>query len=108
MSRQFNCVKAYQPSAEYDWNNLQPKAMRMRKAGISYPDIGTEIGIPPDVIRHRLNRGSKTKKTSREKNAELKVLLAEIPPDKRTYTQRFFGDPIWERSALYRKQQEDT
>lgn len=30
--------------------------------------------------------------------------LAEIPPDTRTLTQRAFGDPLPERSALYRRQ----
>lgn len=29
--------------------------------------------------------------------------LAEIPPDRRNLTQRIAGDPVFERSALYRK-----
>lgn len=40
-------------------------------------------------------------------SAEIAARLAEIPDDTRTLTQRICGDPIPERSALYRRMHGD-
>lgn len=43
--------------------------------------------------------------TGRQADADWLRLREEIPDDRRDLTARTFGDPIFERSALYRKQE---
>lgn len=46
-----------------------------------------------------------TKLSGRQTDADWQRLRAFIPEDTRGLTGRMFGDPVFERSALYRKQE---
>lgn len=44
-----------QQKALYDWDSLDPEIKRLRQAGMTYPEIGKELGIHPVTARHRGN-----------------------------------------------------
>lgn len=58
-----------------------------------------------EISQARRDAGlSRIAATGRVDPETLEERLAEIPHDTRTFQQRLFGDPVFERSALYQKQ----
>ena len=111
------------------------RARALQTEGWSWRRIGDLLGIHNETLRRNCDpayaehRKAKDRKRVRDRGttgvhatrnavepngehrerfrAEIGARLAEIPPDTRSLTARAFGDPIFERSALYRKMQED-
>lgn len=101
----------------------QQKAQAMRDEGMSFARIGKHFGITDMTVmcrldekyaeyrRKRINRlrgySHPVRFTlapeRRPPKEDVAARLAEIPPDTRSLTAKIFGDPIPERSALYRK-----
>jgi hypothetical protein len=97
-----------------DWD----KAVDMRGHGSGWAEIERATGITVSRLRHRLDPVYRRQHAANragmraiagirvEHNptpAEFARLLASIPRDTRGLTARILGDPIPERSALYRK-----
>jgi hypothetical protein len=100
------------------------KAQAMRDQGMAFARIGEYFGITDMTVmcrldekyaeyrRRRINKlrgrdGPPLRLTlapeRRPPKEDVAARLAEIPPDTRSLTQRLFGDPLPQRSALYRK-----
>lgn len=102
---------------------LAPAIRKLRDSGLSWSDIGRELGItgttakmavdPDYAARRRSNiNARRIDQTSRvtDKNrvtppsrltaAEARKVIARIPPDTRTPMQKMLGDPLPGRSAL--------
>lgn len=77
------------------------------------PDYAVTRRIKVNEARHKRNaseaRSLPPRKTGRENATSINIKedaaarLAEIPADTRTLTGRLAGDPLFERSALYKK-----
>lgn len=109
------------------------EARAMRKNGMAWYRIGKVFGVAEDTVRAAIEPGfaemrreqKNLRRRARKENCafltpvgvsratreatknDFLARLAEIPPDTRSLTARAFGDPIFQRSALYRKMQED-
>lgn len=100
-------------------------AKARRKEGWTYASIANELGVSASRIAYWLdpkrkaredeyNRMRKGQERKRQPikykvnkvhfdNATRVEVLGELPPpDTRNFTQRFFGDPVYQRSALYK------
>ena len=110
------------------------RARRLRKSGANWNEIERATGISLEKLRRRLepgyavaqnaksnarwkaaNRGADRKAphpgSSRANHygvnaAEAAYRLSLVPPDTRTLSARLMGEPLFERSALYKRQQE--
>jgi hypothetical protein len=103
-------------------------AKARRKEGWTYGRIADELGVSrsrlaiwldPDrkAREDEYNRMRKGQERKRQPikykvnkvhfdNATRVEVLGELPPpDDRTFTERFFGDPVYQRSALYKIKQ---
>ncbi|KRB22692.1 hypothetical protein ASE05_16035 [Mesorhizobium sp. Root172] len=97
----------------------------MFASGMSYSSIARHFGTTATTVRcwldpkyadHCRERVSRNRKILKGTNAtpvhtyrcppveDIAARLAEIPPDTRTLTQRLCGDPLPQRSALYKMQ----
>lgn len=110
------------------WSNEQIETARaMLKAGATLRTVGERFGVTGDTVKckvdpvylerrreqNNLNRFGKYEKSTategryyvqRVDHDCLDARFAEIPRyDRRDLTGRLFGDPLIERSALYRK-----
>lgn len=103
-------------------------AWKMWENGATYAAIGRKFGVDPKTVQRRLdpdwaeqrceqiNRSRRSEKANAEPlpprfvasrvRDDAAVLMAQIPADTRNLTQRCFGDPVFERSALARIRQE--
>lgn len=108
---------------------------RMRERGRTMLEIAEHLGLDRSTISYHLNAELREKRREyvRERKQMLKEaeegraaagyvpkyllekiendwkrLRREIPRDTRTFTQRFFGDPLPGRSALDRKQMSEA
>jgi hypothetical protein len=95
-----------------EWN--QARAEKMRANGETWTAIGREFGVDPKTAKTRLDPAYREKRRIRCRSANPGVMrsyvksepienVPPVPPDTRGLTARAFGDPIFERSALYAK-----
>lgn len=106
---------------------LKPRVMELRKAGKTWQEIADALGVSsttahmagdPSYEQKRINRDRarraeltnsngihKRFDPSRISAADAQRIVAGIPADTRNPIQRMFGDPPYERSALYQKMQ---
>ena len=93
---------------KHDWDVIMPEAIKLQDEGMEMLEMAIELGITISSLRNHLN--TKTDRIRRRKilNAELRALKAKIPKDTRTPGQILLGEPVWERSALYKIQQEGS
>lgn len=96
-----------------EWN--QARAEKMRANGETWTTIGREFGVDPKTAKTRLDPAYREKRRARRQSTSPNFMrgkvervdrIMEIPPipaDTRGLTARTFGDPIFERSALYAK-----
>ncbi|MEJ5019289.1 hypothetical protein WH297_05990 [Ochrobactrum vermis] len=119
----------------YDYKTNRPyfqaKALELQKQGLGVVQISRELGVSREAARHLIDEEGYQKKLERnriyerEKRVRMKAenllipkviaripnevvaaRLAEIPDDRRSKTGRIFGDPTFERSALFEKLKE--
>jgi DNA-binding MarR family transcriptional regulator len=100
------------------------RARLWRNLGISWGEIGRRFGCKPDTVQRALDEVFRAKEQKRSKNRpsrkkrdgvrerrdgyrpteeEYRAAAALIPKEDRDLTGRMFGDPMFCRSALYRK-----
>lgn len=82
MDEQRKAVKRAKVKADRDRDNREMSALKAA-AGLTYPHGRVDAKVAA-------------------------ARLAEIPPDRRNLTQRICGDPLFERSALYKMRSEPT
>jgi hypothetical protein len=98
-------------------------AAKMREAGVSWEAISQVVGLSPEFIRRRIdpgftahrNEGIRRARAARRgelsaavfhveryhiKPEDARRALSTVPPDTRSYQQKFMGDPLPGRSAL--------
>ena len=84
----------------YNWEIILPECRRLKLMGLSFASIGKKLGLPGNAIIYQMNRKTKRLMNRKQKLLELSANMEKIPEDTRTYTQKFFGDPLPGRSAL--------
>ena len=102
--------------------------LALSQAGMSMAAIARALGISehsirgvvsPDYVEKRRERdrerrqGEKALTGFRSRSVKIDPIavrkaINSIPADTRNLTQRLLGDPLFERSALYKKQQESN
>jgi hypothetical protein len=81
----------------------------MRRKRWSWAYISHCLGVDKEWLKRKLGepngRGKRGISAERRVAIDAAARKAEIPEDRRDLTGRIFGDPLFERSALYRKMQ---
>lgn len=94
-------------------------ARQLREQGKTYDEIGSIVGVSHSQVAYHLDPKIREAKKARVaanripsisgnivkfpngvSSIDFMARLAEIPPDTRSKTQRMFGDPVFQRSAL--------
>lgn len=95
------------------------RARELRAEGKSWDWLGVYFGVHPNTVQDRLEPDAKQKRRERLKTRESNpshhraqgtietidaiAVLALVPFDDRSWTEKFMGDPIPARSALGRR-----
>jgi hypothetical protein len=83
-------------------------ARAMRKKNWTWVHIARQLGVDREWLKERLSEPTRGRSKRgialvRQVERDAQMRKAEIPEDRRDLTARIFGDPIFERSALYQK-----